>query len=109
MSEENNEVAANAAKEAEGLWTRYVRNAKSPVSTVQENFFSKAAWKENTLRTGIKAGGTLFGVAIAADAVLRSEKSGDDGRPESRSALGRLVQAVLGLGIAAGSALHTVR
>lgn len=97
--------AKDAANEAKGLWAHYVENAKSPIQTIKGNFFNKAAWKDAPGKTGIKAGGTVIGLVIAADA-LRSQREGSDGRPESRSALGRLVEAVLGLGVAAGSALH---
>jgi hypothetical protein len=101
--------AAKDAAQSESFVSKLKAGFSSPIENVKANFFSKEAYaKGNRLGTGMKAAGTGLGLAITAHS-LKSEKEGPDGRPEARSGLVRIAEAVLGLGVAAGSALYTSR
>ncbi len=91
------------------LWSDYKEAVKNPIETVTANFFTKEAYsKKRLLGTGMKAAGTGLGLIIAADS-LRAEREGADGRPETRSGLVRVGEAVLGLGVSAGAMLYPGR
>ena len=105
MSDKNKTPKPNP--EGEGFWSKNYGNAKKPLAALKNNFFSKSAWRgERLVGTCFRTGGTVVGLGAALDGIFRAERKGDDGRPEERSGAGRIVETVLGLGLAAGSALH---
>ncbi len=101
--------AAKDAAKSEGLVSKIRSGLSSPIENVKSNFFSKEAYAAgNRLKTGFRVAGTGLGLVMAADS-LRAEREGADGRPEARSGLVRIGEAVLGLGIIAGSTAYRSR
>jgi hypothetical protein len=101
--------AAKDTAQSESFVSKLKAGFSSPIENVKANFFSKEAYASgNRFKTGIRVAGTGIGLVMAADA-LRAEREGADGRPEARSGLMRVSEAVLGLGLAAGSAVYPGR
>ena len=76
------------------------------IGAALKNNFGKEAWKERKMGVAVKGAGTVVGLGLVVDAVGRGQAKGEDGAPVERSGLTRLVEAVIGLGAAAGFALH---
>jgi hypothetical protein len=98
--------AAEVAPKEPGFWAKMTQPdgwlgkvyQQGPGKTAYENLLQ---WKDRPVKAFARCAGTGVGVYMMGDALLRSKKS--DG--EDRSGASRLIEFVVGGGVAAGSAL----
>jgi hypothetical protein len=99
-------VAADAAvKDVKAKGMFGIAHTEGMGAALSHNF-GKEAWKASKTKVIFKGAGVLVGLGAVGDAMFRSEKTGPDGQRQQRSVLGRWTEAIVGAGIAAGSALH---
>jgi hypothetical protein len=92
---------------AAGFWQKNYGIVKNDgvVAALKHNFGGDA-WKNRKMGIAVKGAGTVVGLGLVVDAVGRGQSKGAEDTPQDRSALARVVEAVVGLGAAAGFALH---